>query len=72
MDLLPQNALFWCALFNGYIETVRMILEHGGNPGIRNNNQKHAYALAIDAGHEDVAGLLKRYKGESGRFLGLF
>lgn len=44
---------------NNAMDTVKLLLEHGADKSIKDNNGKTAYDLAVENGNMDIAELLK-------------
>ena len=44
---------------NNAIDTAKLLLEHGADRSIKNNDGKTAYDLALEKGHTELAELLK-------------
>jgi len=51
---------------------VRLLLEHGADPRIRNRNRDTAADLATANRHAAITELLKKYRRQRKKILGLF
>jgi len=57
-----RTPLCWAAL-NGRIHLVELLLQHGADPLIRDSNGMNAEDLAVEAGRDIVAKVLRNWRG---------
>ncbi|CAE7758114.1 GABPB1, partial [Symbiodinium microadriaticum] len=63
-DLLGNTALHYTAKY-GHLAATRLLLETAADPLVRNKNNRTAYDVASEQGHEEVCSLLFEYMNPS-------
>jgi ankyrin repeat protein len=60
-DVTPAQTVLTAAAENGYLEIVRILLEHGADPLKPRHDGQLPAGVAKKAGHLDVAALIEKY-----------